>query len=122
MVDFELMKDKGVLVVRPDGPLRSDDFRRIAQAVDPFILANGMLNGLMIEAPAFPGWESFEAFLDHLRFVRDHQRNIERIAVATASPLLGLAPRIAEHFAHPEFRVFGDGETDGALAWLASGA
>jgi hypothetical protein len=122
MVDFELMKDKGVLVVRPDGPLRSDDFRRIAQAVDPFILANGRLNGLMIEAPAFPGWESFEAFLDHLRFVRDHQRNIERIAVATDSALLGLAPRIAEHFAHPEFRVFGGGEIDRALAWLASGA
>ena len=57
-----------------------------------------------------------------MTFVRDHHRKIERIAVATESEVLKLAPRIAEHFAHPAFKVFGSGDTDGALAWLEMGA
>jgi hypothetical protein len=121
MIDFKLLKDKGLLVLRPSGPLSADDFRRVSQAVDPYILKNGRLNGVLIEAPAFPGWDSFDAFISHLRFVRDHQRKIERIAVATESDLLKLAPRIAEHFAHPAFKVFGSGDADRALAWLQTG-
>jgi hypothetical protein len=122
MVDFELLKDKGLLVLRPKGPLSADDFHRISQAVDPYILENGRLNGVLIEAQAFPGWDSFNAFIGHMTFVRDHHRKIERIAVASESEVLKLAPRIAEHFAHPAFKVFGSGDTDGALAWLETGA
>jgi hypothetical protein len=122
MINFELLKDKGLLVLRPDGPLSADDFQRISQAVDPYILENGRLNGVLIEAPSFPGWDSFAGFIGHMRFVRDHQRKIERIALATDSEILKLAPRIAEHFAHPAFKVFGSGDADRALAWLETGA
>ena len=122
MIEFELLKDKGLLVLRPRGPLSADDFRRISQAVDPYILENGRLNGVLIEAPAFPGWDSFDAFIDHMRFVRDHHQKIERIAVATESEILKLAPRIAEHFVHPAFKVFGSGDIDRAVAWLQTGA
>ena len=31
---------------------------------------------------------------------------------------LPIAPKIAEHFAHPEFKVFRSGERANALAWL----
>jgi hypothetical protein len=34
VVEFELLKDRGVLVLRPMGPLTAVDFGRIAQAVD----------------------------------------------------------------------------------------
>ena len=43
---------------------------------------------------------------------------IERVAAVTDSTILTIAPKIAEHFAHPEFKVFRSGERANALAWL----
>ena len=120
MIEFELLKDAGILTVRPKSALLAEDFHEIARTVDPFIHENGKLTGLLIEAPSFPGWDSFAALLEHMKFVRDHHRNIDRVAVVTDSKVLSLAPKIAEHFAHPEFRVFGSAEKDAALAWLRS--
>jgi SpoIIAA-like len=122
MIEFELLKGKSLLILRPRGPLTSDDFSRIAQTVDPYLLDKGRLTGVLIEAPAFPGWESFGAFIEHLKFVRNHHQKIERIAIVTDSEILKLAPRLAEHFAHPAFKVFRSGDSDGALVWLKAGA
>ena len=118
MIKFELLKDLGVLVVEPKDALTADDFRAISQTVDPYIGENGKLTGLLIEAPSFPGWESFGALVGHIKFVRDHHRKIDRVAAVTDSKILTIAPKIAEHFAHPEFKVFKSGERARALTWL----
>ena len=118
MVKFELLRDKGILVVQPSGALQAEDFRSMAAAVDPYITERGGLAGLLIEAPSFPGWDSFGALVEHFRFVRDHHRRIARVAAVTDSEFLKIMPRIAEHFAHPEIRVFGGADKAGALAWL----
>jgi SpoIIAA-like len=119
MLEFELLRDAGVLVVEPRDALTAQDFQAVAQTVDPFIQENGKLSGLLIDAPSFPGWESFAALIGHIRFVRDHHRKIDRVAAVTDSRILSIAPKIAEHFAHPEFRVFQSGERASALAWLS---
>ena len=121
MIKSELLKDAGVLVVQPTSPLAADDFRRLSLTVDPFIQEKGKLMGLLIDAPSFPGWDSLGALIEHIKFVADHQRKIDRIAVVTESEVLKIAPKIAEHFAHPEFKVFGSLEKDRALQWLAAG-
>jgi len=121
MIKFELLKDAGVLVAEPQGALTADDFREIARVVDPYIAERRRLTGLLIEAASFPGWDSFGALIEHLKFVRDHHRNIDRVAAVTDSTVLKIAPRIAEHFAHPEFRVFTSSEKDKALAWVQTG-
>ena len=120
MLKFELLKDDGVLVVEPRSALSAEDFRSMAQTVDPHIQANGKLTGLLIDAPSFPGWDSIAAFIEHIRFVRDHHRSIDRVAAVTDSTVMAIAPKIAEHFAHPEFKVFRGGERAAALAWLRS--
>ena len=61
MLQHELLRDRGILILKPDGALRAEDFTALAAAVDPYIEQNGKLNGLMIEAPSFPGWENFAA-------------------------------------------------------------
>ena len=119
MLKFELMRDAGVLVVEPRDTLTADDFKAVTQTVDPFIQEKGKLTGLLIDALSFPGWQSFAALIEHIRFVRDHHRKIDRVAVVTDSPILSLAPKIAEHLAHPEFKVFQSGERASALAWLS---
>jgi hypothetical protein len=117
-LEFELLRDEGVLIVAPKEALTAEDFRALSRTVDPYISENGELTGLLIEAPSFPGWDSFGALTEHMRFVRDHHRKIERVAAVTDSTILALAPKIAEHFAHPEFKVFKSGERANALAWL----
>ena len=37
MIEFTLDKRKGILLVRPIGPLSEEDFTNLAKEVDPFI-------------------------------------------------------------------------------------
>jgi hypothetical protein len=121
MIKFELLKDAGVLIVEPKTAIAPDDFREISREVDPYIREKGKLTGLLVEAESFPGWESFGALLQHLKFVHDHHRKIDRVAAVTDSAFLKIAPKLAEHFAHPEIRVFASSERAKALAWLQAG-
>ena len=118
MIKFELLRDAGVLIVAPKEALAAEDFRTISSAIDPYIASNGKLTGLLLEAPSFPGWDSLGAVIEHMTFVRDHHRKIERVAVVTDSAILTFAPKIAEHFAHPEIKAFRSQERANALAWL----
>ena len=76
----------------------------------------------MIEAPSFPGWDSFAALLSHLRFVRDHHRQIRHIAVVSDSALLAAAPKIASHFVSAQLRTFEASGRAAALAWVEGGS
>jgi hypothetical protein len=118
MLDHELRKDEGLLVLRPRGPLRADDFAALATVVDPYIEAQGKLRGIMVEASSFPGWDSFAALISHLRFVRDHHRLVGKIAAVSDSSVLALAPQVAKHFVNAEVRHFNANEREAALAWL----
>jgi hypothetical protein len=106
MLRVELLRDKGILVVQPAAPLQAEDFRSLAATVDPYITERGQLTGLLIEAPSFPGWDSFGALVEHLRFVRAHHRSRKRVAAVTDSGSPKEMPKIAEQFARWEIRVF----------------
>ena len=118
MIEFELLQDKGVLIVSPQGPLAAADFERIAAEADPYIEENGALKGLMIRAEAFPGWQDFSGLLNHFRFVRDHHRRIGRVAAVTDDGFLSIMPAVVNHFVKAEVRHFGYEEKDAAMRWL----
>ena len=120
MIHFELLRDRGILIVTPQGPLEKADFELVGMEVDPFIAAKGKLAGLMIYAKSFPGWKNFEGLLSHLRFVGEHQTRIERVAAVTDSEFLTIMPSIVSHFVHAEVKHFGFDEKERALAWLES--
>lgn len=122
MLQHELLRDRGILILRPEGALRAEDFAALAGAVDPYLEQHGELKGLMIDAPSFPGWEDFAALVSHLRFVRDHHRRIRRIAMVSDSALLTVGPKIANHFVSAEVRAFETAARAAALAWLEGGA
>ena len=118
MVEHELLRAEGILILRPKGRLEAADFEKLAQEIDPYIEANGKLHGLMLDAEAFPGWENFAALVAHLRFVRDHHRKIEKVAVVSDSTFLSVAPRFASHFVQADIRHFSHAQREAALAWL----
>ena len=118
MVDHELLRAEGILILRPKGTLEAGDFEKLAQEVDPYIEANGKLHGILLDAERFPGWKDFAALVAHLRFVRDHHRKIEKVAVVSDSSFLTVAPKIASHFVQADVRPFSQAQREAALGWL----
>ena len=121
-VSARLIPEAGVIVVEVRQALRSQDFDEIALTADPWIESHGHLDGIVIHAKEFPGWENLGAFLRHVRFVRDHQKKVSRVALAVDSKLAGIAPKLAEHFVKAEVKAFGYEDLDAAIAWAGSGS
>jgi len=121
MLEVTLDKERGLLHLAPHGPLSEEDFARAAQVADPFIERNGKLKGIVVDAPAFPGWDSFGALAAHIRFVRDHHRNISRVALVSDSHLGSIAETLGSHFVSAEVRHFPAGEVEAAAMWASEG-
>jgi len=118
MLHYSFVEPGGILRITPSGALSAEDFAGLTRFADAYLSTHGTLGGLLIEAQAFPGWDSFAAFASHLRFFRDHQRRIERIALVTGSPIAYVAELLVDPFVAADIRVFAFGEHDAALRWL----
>jgi hypothetical protein len=119
MIHFELLRDQRILTITPEGPLQASDFQKLSEAVDPFIQTEGDLKGLLIDAPAFPGWHSFGDMVSHFKFVKNHERHIEKVAVVSDSGFISIMPHFVRHFIHAEIRHFDGSEKEQAMAWLS---
>jgi hypothetical protein len=119
MLNYDLRRDDGILVLNPEGPLEAADFTTLASQVDAYLEQHGTLRGIMIRAKAFPGWKDFGALLAHLKFVREHHRRVARIAVVADGAFANIMPSIGSHFVAAEVRHFDLASEDAALAWLA---
>jgi hypothetical protein len=117
-----LLPGLGVIVVEVSAPLRAADFDAIALTADTWIEAHGSLHGVVIHAREFPGWENLTSFLRHMRFIRNHQQKVTRVALATDSKLASLAPRIAEHFVKAQLKSFPYDALEDAIAWARESA
>jgi hypothetical protein len=120
MLEYAILKPDGILVLEPDAALSQDDFAGLAELADAYLAHHDRLHGVLIHARTFPGWESFAGFIAHVRFVRDHQRQIERVALVTDSHLAGFAEALAKHFTAAEIRHFPFADYEPALQWLKS--
>ena len=118
MLNYELNRTEGILILKPMGPLESTDFEKLAGEVDPYIIENGTLNGLMIYTKSFPGWDNFAAFLSHIKFVKNHHQKIKKIAAVTGSGFLSIMPQVANHFIRADVRHFDYDDKGTALNWL----
>jgi len=119
-VSHRILPESGVMVVEVHQALRTQDFDALALAADVWIEAHGGLQGFVIHARAFPGWENFASVLRHVRFVRDHQRKIRRIALVIDSAMATLAPVVAEHFIQAEIKSFAYDHLDDAITWAGA--
>ncbi len=114
-----LEPESGVVVIEVAAPLRVADFDALAATVDAWLSGHDALLGIVVHARAIPGWENLGALLRHLRFVRDHHRQVRRVALAVDGPLADLAPAVADHFVQAQLRHFGHDELEAAIAWAA---
>lgn len=118
MIHYELMQSEGILIVSPEAPLKTDDFQKLSEELDPYIEARGKLHGLLIDANTFPGWEDFTDLITHLNFVEHHHKKIKKIAVLSDDSFLSAAPTFADHFDQAEIKHFPHSEREDAIHWL----
>lgn len=83
MINAQLLRDKGILVVSPVDKLQTADFEQLRLLADPYIEKHGGLNGLLIDVESFPGWEDFASMLSHISFLNNYEKKIERVATVT---------------------------------------
>src|ERR1700733_2325310 len=122
MIDYDLDTAHSILQVRPKSALDKKDFVEFEKAVYPESEATGDLAGLIIDAPAFPGWDSFGAMVTHFRFVRDHQKHIKKVTLATDSHIGDVTEHLASHFVSAKIRHFPVGHIDEAQQWIINDA
>ncbi len=117
MIHTEWLRDDEVIAVRPEGEFDEDDFLKVGNVIDPVIARKGRLEGLMVDARGFAGWDDTRALLAHLRFVHAHQPKVARIAVVGDQWWLSAAPTMEPFYGTP-IKVFAATGEDAAKAWL----
>jgi SpoIIAA-like len=118
VLEYSILKPEGILILTPTGPLHKEDFDGLGALVDGYLASHTNLNGVLVHSESFPGWNSFGSFKTHVRFVRDHERKIDRVALVTDSPIAGAAEAMMQLFISAQIRHFGFAEYNLALAWL----
>ena len=118
-LEHHLDTARGLLSVEIIGPLSPDTFEVLSHTVDPWLDQGHRLNGVVIHARKFPGWENFGSLVRHLQFVRNHHRQTRRVAIAADGTMASLLPELARHFVEAEVKHFGFDELEKACHWAA---
>lgn len=118
MLNTILDKNTRIVILQPHGALRKEDFDNAVKVIDPFIEENGKLNGIIIYARSFPGWEDYAAFNRHLTFIKNHHKEIEKLAFVTDSLAGGFAELISSHFVAATIKSFDYDKIGDAKTWI----
>ena len=105
------------LKIIPSEKLTEADFHGLAPQVDAIISKFGQAR-LLIDVSAFHGWESSAAFQAHASFIKNHQRNVERIAVIVGHDWQHWLVDAVRMFLHPEARAFDESGEHEARSWV----
>ncbi len=109
----------GCFVLEPSGSLRKADLDALTKRFDAKVAAGGPTPNLVIHSPRFPTWSNLAAMLEHIRFIREHHRQIEKVALVSDARILDIAPRVARLFVAANLRHFPSDGMGDALAWVA---
>lgn len=120
MLIYQILEDENIVVIELKGPLSELDFRELTRDVDLHLVRTETLKGVLVHAPEFPGWDTISAMFTHLRFIRDHHRLVEKVALASDSSMATIMPKLVDHFVGTEVKGFTFDGRDEAMAWLKS--
>lgn len=122
MLKVTLNEEKALAILKPESALSKEDFEKVAKTLDPFIEKSGKLNGILIAVQDFPGWDSFSAFVSHIKFVKAHQKHVKSVAFVTDSSLGSVAEHVANHFVSAKIKAFPFSDFDEAEKWIETEA
>lgn len=121
MIDLDL-SDPELAVISPQGALSEADFTGLAEAIDNHINTTDSVPALVICVDKLPHWDSIAALTRHFHFVQQHHQLVRKVAIVGDSPLLAVAPEIANRFVEAQVRRFPSDKLDEAKDWARSQA
>jgi len=107
-----------IVTLQPHGALKKEDFDNAVKIIDPFIEEQGKLNGLIIYTESFPGWEDFAAFNRHLKFIKNHHKEVKKLAFVTNSMVGDFGEMVSSHFVEAVIRNFDFDKLKEAKMWI----
>ena len=116
---IEIVSKENLFVISPEGTITEDDIEQLVESVNGYINTYDKVPSLVIVATNAPTWESFEALKSHIKFVRERQRIVPKVAFVTDSRLLSIAHPLADVFTSAKIRRFKAEALDDALNWAA---
>lgn len=120
MVEVELIENKGIVIVRPteNVGLTVADFQQISDTIDNYLKDYDSLLGVIVVADKFPGWENLNAFISHLKNIRDHHNSIKKVAIVSNSPFLTAAPHLIDPLVKTKVKHFAFKDFEEAKEWM----
>lgn len=112
--------EDGIVEVRVTGKLHKEDLlEKLEPVLDELIEKRDTINGLMIDATDFEGWDGLSTIMSHMGVVHRHHKLIKRVAVCGNKKWQKMLPKFSNVFLKPELKYF-DGENAAADArnWL----
>jgi len=120
MLNTEVLQDRGIVILAPDGKVGRTDFSKAADEVDSMIVSQGRIAGLMIRAQSYENWADFADLVEELRFIERRGVKVDRVAGLSDGNLEKHLPAIAERLGAQEYRHFPFAHREAALEWLES--
>lgn len=75
--------DGDVLRVQPGGPITTEDMATLTRTVDGYLTDHPKIDGVMMQTKTFPEFASMGSFADYARFIADHHKKVQRVALVT---------------------------------------
>ena len=107
-----------IVTLQPHGALKKEDFDNAVKIIDPFIEEHGKLNGVIIYTETFPGWDDFAAFNRHLVFIKNHHKEIKKLAFVTNSLVGDFGEMMTGHFVEAVIKNFSFDQLEDAKTWI----
>ena len=121
MLNTIMDTESKIVTLQPHGSLRKEDFDNAVKIIDPFIEEHGKLNGVIIYTESFPGWEDFAAFNRHLVFIKNHHKEIKKLAFVTNSMVGDFGEMVSGHFVDASVKNFDFEQLADAKEWILKG-
>ncbi len=101
-----------------DSDLSDSELSDFHTAIENFIKNHGEAPNLMIESKDLPHFPSFDAFREHVKFVHEKSKVIQKVAIVTDSMLGDFVPQLVNVMTKADVKHFKMADEDKALAWL----
>lgn len=119
MIEIDL-SDPDLVVIHPQGSLREQDFKTLAEKIDDRINETDKVPNFVILVDKLPHWDSIGALTQHIDFVRQHGKIVGKVALVGDTPLLTVAPEVANKLVKATVRRFPANKLSQAKEWARS--
>lgn len=120
MMRISLSTPRGLMLVRLSHELSAEDFcSKAMPAADRMMASCGAIPRLFIDVRDFYGWESTEAVVQQIEFLRSFHRDIHHVALFGDRHWRGAMPALAWLFVSSELRLIEPGDRRALRIWLS---